>query len=253
MLNIFIGYDKNESAAYHTLSHSLLRRATGPISITPLVREHFPYFTRPRGPLESTDFSLSRFLVPYLSGYQGHSLFMDCDMLAQVPINEVWQDLPRDFKHKAVFVCPHDYTPIGDRKMQNQVQTTYPRKNWSSFMLFDNSECRILTPDYVNTASGLQLHRFEWLQDAQIGFLPLEWNWLVGEYNANPLAKLFHYTLGGPWFGKYRGCDHAEEWFDEFRHMTGMDYYPTQVWEQPALKVVHTEAVGNPRSHGECK
>ena len=253
MLNIFIGYDKHESAAYHTLSHSLLRRATGPISITPLVREHFPYFTRTRGPLESTDFSISRFLVPYLSGYQGYSLFMDCDLLARVSINEVWQDMPRDYKHKAVFVCPHDYTPISDRKMQNQVQTTYPRKNWSSFMLFDNSECRILTPDYVNTATGLQLHRFEWLQDEQIGFLPLEWNWLVGEYEANPQAKMFHYTLGGPWFGKYRGCDHAEEWFDEFRHMTGMDYFPTQAWERPATIGAPATATGNPRPHGECR
>ena len=237
MLNIFIGYDKNETAAYHVLSHSLLRRAQGPISITPLVREHFPFFTRVRGPLESTDFSISRFLVPYLSGYQGYSVFMDADMLCRVSINDIWQDLNVDgFKHKALWVCPHDYTPSSERKMQGQIQTAYPRKNWSSLMVFDNSECRVLTPDYVNTASGLQLHRFEWLQDEQIGFLPVEWNWLVGEYPPNDQAKMLHYTLGGPWWGKYRGCDHAGEWFDEFRHMTGMDYFPIQAWEQPPLR-----------------
>jgi len=233
MLNIFIGYDKTESAAFHVLSHSLLARATGPISITPLVRDHFPYFTRKRGPLESTDFSISRFLVPYLSGYAGYSLFMDCDMLVQVPINDLWQDVDPTTPNKAIWVCPHDYVPKEGRKMADQVQTPYSRKNWSSFMFFDNSECRVLTPDYVNMATGLQLHRFEWLQDSQIGTLPLEWNWLVGEYAPNPKAKVFHYTLGGPWLSKYRDCDHADEWFEEYRNMTDMDYYPTQVWQRP--------------------
>lgn len=237
MLNIFIGYDKNESAAYHVLSHSILRQARAPISITPLVRDHFPYFTRKRGPLESTDFSVTRFLVPYLSGYHGYSLFMDCDMLCRVPINDIWQALnPNISRHRAVWVCPHDYVPSSERKMKDQVQTPYLRKNWSSFMFFDNSECRVLTPDYVNTATGLQLHRFEWLQDEQIGFLPLEWNWLVGEYAPNPQAKMLHYTLGGPWLSKYRGCDHAEEWFNEFRDMAGMDFFPTQIWEQAPLQ-----------------
>ena len=236
MLSIFVGWDRNETAAYHTLCHSLIRRATGPISITPLCRDHFPYFTRKRGPLESTDFSLSRFLVPYLSGYSGYSLFMDCDMLAQAPINEVWQDMdPRKFQEKAVWVCPHDYVPKDAPKMQGQVQTAYPRKNWSSFLFFDNDACRILTPDYVNTATGLHLHRFEWLQDEQIGFLPVEWNWLVGEYAPNPLAKILHYTLGGPWFPEHRRCDHAQEWLDEYRDMTGQDFAPQQVWQRPSL------------------
>ena len=236
MLNLFIGFDATESAAFHTLSHSLLRRATSPISITPLVRDHFPYFTRKRGPLESTDFSLSRFLVPYLSGYQGFSLYLDCDMLCQVPIQDLWQEInPSVRPYKAVWVCPHDYIPMVENKMQDQVQTVYARKNWSSFMFFDNSECRVLTPDYVNTATGLQLHRFEWLQNEQIGFLPLEWNWLVGEYQPNYGAKVLHYTLGGPWLAKYRDCDHSKEWYAEYRHMTGMDYYPTQVWQAPPL------------------
>ena len=227
MLNIFIGHDKAESAAFHVLSHSLLTRATGPISITPLVRDHFPYFTRKRGPLESTDFSISRFLVPYLSGYQGYCLFMDCDMLAQVSIYEIWQSVDPTTPNKAVWVCPHDYVPKEGRKMADQVQTVYPRKNWSSFMFFDNSECRVLTPDYVNTATGLQLHRFEWLQDSQIGKLPLEWNWLSGEYAPNLKAKVIHYTLGGPWLAKYRHGDHAEEWLAEYRDMTGQDFWPS--------------------------
>ncbi len=236
MLNIFIGYDARETAAFHVLSHSLLRLATGPISITPLVREHFPYFTRKRGPMESTDFSISRFLVPYLSGYQGYSLFMDCDMLAQVPINDLWQHIATGKPYKAVWVCPHDYIPNSSLKMDNQVQTAYARKNWSSFMFFDNSECRILTPDYVNTATGLQLHRFEWLQDDQIGYLPLEWNWLVGEYAANyDKAKVLHYTLGGPWFPQHRYGPYADVWLTEYRRMTGQDFAPVQAWQMPPL------------------
>ena len=109
--------------------------------------------------------------------------------------------------------------PKTERKFLNQVQTKYVRKNWSSLMLFNNERCRALTPEYVNTASGLDLHRFAWIDDALIGSLPLEWNWLVGEYDYNPAAKIVHFTLGGPYFDEYRNCDYAEEWFAERRQM----------------------------------
>ena len=99
-------------------------------------------------------------------------------------------------------------------KMQNQRQTVYPRKNWSSVMVFRNKYCDRLTPAYVNTASGLDLHRMAWAGvDQNIGDLPMEWNWLVGEYAPNPDAKLLHYTIGGPWFRDYQFCDHHKEWF----------------------------------------
>lgn len=226
MLNIYIGYDPKESAAYHVLSHSILRRATAPISITPLVRDHFrPFFTRERGPLDSTDFSITRFLVPYLSGYQGYSIFMDCDLLCQVDITQIWHELSPSGPHPALWVCKHDYEPKAGLKMLEQAQTSYSRKNWSSFMLFNNAKCQALTPDYVNTATGLQLHRFAWLKDETlIGALPLKWNWLVGEYPANPYASFWHYTLGGPWWPQYRNVDHAKEWFEEYHHMTGQAY-----------------------------
>jgi hypothetical protein len=109
--------------------------------------------------------------------------------------------------------------PKTDRKFLDQVQTKYKRKNWSSLMLFNNARCRALTPDYVNTASGLELHRFAWIDDAAIGELPLEWNWLVGEYAHNPAAKIVHFTIGGPYFAAYRDCDYAGEWFAEFESM----------------------------------
>jgi hypothetical protein len=234
VLNLYIGYDAKEAAAFAVLSHSILRRATAPISITPLVRDHFrPFFTRERGPLESTDFSISRFLVPYLSGYQGYSLFMDCDMLCQTDITQIWHEVNPSNPGMGVWVAQHDYLPKDCKKMDGQIQTTYDRKNWSSFVLFNNSECRALTPDYVNTATGLQLHRFQWLKDEKIGALPLDWNWLVGEYEDKPDAKILHYTLGGPWFPDYRRAPHARLWLEEFRHLTGQGYYADQVWEQP--------------------
>lgn len=250
MLNLYIGYDEKEAVAYHVLSHSLLKRATAPISITPLVRDHFrAFFTRERGPLDSTDFTISRFLVPYLSGYQGYSIFMDCDMLCQADITKIWQDIKDD--KAAVWVCQHDYTPKAGPKMDGQVQTAYPRKNWSSFMVFNNSRCRALTPDYVNTATGLQLHRFEWLKEEQIGALPETWNWLVGEYEANTLASIWHYTRGGPWLQEYRNTDHAKEWFAEYRALTGQDFYPTQNWETPQWE--RPASQGNLKPHSECK
>ena len=242
-MKIFIGYDGKEQTAFHVLAHSIMRRSAFPVSITALVRDQLRvFFTRGRGPLESTDFSMTRFLVPYLSGYTGYSVFMDCDMLCLANIKDLWKYVDED---RAVWVAQHDYTPKTGLKMDNQVQTAYPRKNWSSVMVFNNARCRALTPDYVNTASGLDLHRFAWIKDQEydIGSLPLEWNWLVGEYPANLEAKVLHYTLGGPWLPAYRRCDHAGDWYDEYRHMTDRDYWPRQVWQMPKPPVVlHTEA-----------
>ena len=219
MFQIYIGYDPNEAVAYHTLAHSILRRSSIPVTIAPLMRSQLrDLYTRARGATESTEFSLTRFLVPLLSQYRGWSLFMDCDMLCRADIAEL-AAFPQRCPDKAVLVCKHDYTPGPARKFLNQVQTVYPRKNWSSVMLFNNARCTALAPGYVNTAPGLDLQRFAWLDDPMIGDLPLEWNWLVGEYTHNPAAKIVHYTIGGPYFDEYRGCDYAEEWFEENRRM----------------------------------
>ncbi len=217
MFNVFIGYDPNESVAYHTLAHSILRQSSVPVSITPLMRSQLGgLYRRERGPTESTEFSLTRFLVPALSEYRGWSLFMDCDMLCRTDIAELAAYTERS-GDKAVLVCQHDYVPRTERKFLDQVQTRYPRKNWSSLMLMNNARCGPLTADYVNTASGLELHRFRWIDDSLIGALPQEWNWLVGEYPHSPQAKIVHFTLGGPYFDDYRDCDYAEEWREENR------------------------------------
>ena len=228
-LRVFIGYDSREPCAYHVLSHSILRQASGPVSIAPLALTQLQdVYTRRRGPLESTEFSLSRFLVPFLSGFVGHSVFMDCDMLCLTDIWKVWDEIypvrsfaamSRTSPEEAVLVCKHDYIPRETVKMDGMAQTQYPRKNWSSFIVFNNERCRVLMPDYVNTASGLDLHRFNWLREDRIGSLPLEWNTLVGEDNQPKTPKFLHYTNGGPWFPKYRDCEHADLWLREYRLM----------------------------------
>jgi hypothetical protein len=175
-------------------------------------------YTRPRGPTESTEFSLTRFLVPALSSFEGWSVFMDCDMLCRTDLAEIEREMARQ-PDKAVLVCQHDYVPKTERKFLGHVQTRYPRKNWSSFMVFNNARCKALSLDYVNSAPGLDLHGFKWIDDAAIGALPLEWNWLVGEYPHNPDAKIAHFTLGGPYFAEYRDCDYSDEWRAEFEAM----------------------------------
>jgi hypothetical protein len=217
MLNVYIGYDRVEPVAYHVLAHSILRRSSIPVSLAPVKRELLGgMYTRPRGPTESTEFSLTRFLVPALSGFRGWSMFMDCDMLCRADIAGLVKEIDRQ-ADKAVLVCKHDYVPKTERKFLDRVQTRYPRKNWSSLMVFNNQRCGALSPDYVNQATGLELHRFGWIEDALIGELPKEWNWLVDEYPLKPDAKIVHYTLGGPWFEEYRNCDYADEWRAELK------------------------------------
>ena len=121
----------------------------------------------------------------------------------------------------AVQVCQHDYYPKSTTKFLNQTQTVYPKKNWSSFMLMNCSKCTRLTPDYVNSASGLELHQFKWLNsDEQIGALPLEWNWLAGEYDHKEDVKNVHFTEGGPWFDDYKETDYADEWWTYYNETT---------------------------------
>jgi len=214
-LRIFIGYDPHETVAYHVLAHSILRQSGIPVAITPLSRTNLGrIYTRERGATESTEFSITRFLVPYLCGYQGPAVFMDCDMLVQADVAELLLHAVVN-PDKAVIVCQHDYTPSETTKFLGQTQTAYPRKNWSSVMVFNAELCKALTPEYVNTASGLDLHRFNWTTDDRIGALPLTWNHLVGEYAPDPDAKNLHWTLGGPWFSDYALAPHAERWYAE--------------------------------------
>ena len=225
MIRVFIGYDPREAVSFSVLAHSIHERASEPVSVTPLkLSELKGVFTRERHPLQSTDFAFSRFLTPYLSGYEGWSVFMDCDMLVLDDIANLWR--LRDERY-AVMVVKHDHQPREAIKFLDQPQTAYPKKNWSSVMLFNNAKCRALMPEYVNTATGLELHQFKWLADeGLIGELPRSWNHLVGYYRPTPGVSLVHYTLGGPYFDEYRDCEYADEWRTELDRMLACTQRP---------------------------
>jgi lipopolysaccharide biosynthesis glycosyltransferase len=217
-IRVFIGFDSREAVAYDVLAHSIQRNASKPVSITPVKLEQLKdVFHRDRNPLQSTEFSFSRFLVPWMCGFEGWAVFMDCDMLVLDDIARLWS--LRDERY-AVQVVKHTHVPREEVKFLDAVQTKYEKKNWSSVMLMNCARCTTLTPEYVNKASGLELHQFKWLAgDQLIGSLPPEWNHLVGFDPPRRDASLVHYTTGGPYFEEYRGCEYTEEWFAERDHM----------------------------------
>lgn len=214
LIRVFIGFDTREPVAFSVLAHSIQARASAPVSIAPLMLTQLkPDFSREVHPLQSTEFSFSRFLVPQLCAFEGWSLFTDCDMLMLDDIARLWA--LRDDRY-AVMVVKHDHKPNETVKFLGAPQTPYEKKNWSSVMLFNNALCRKLTVDYVNAASGLDLHQFKWLPgDDLIGGLPPRWNHLVGYDALSSDVSLVHYTIGGPYFAKYADCEHAGAWFKE--------------------------------------
>ena len=172
MIRIFIGYDPREAIAYHVLCHSILSRSTRPVLITPLALSHLKdVMWRPRHNLQSTDFSFSRFLVPYLCNFADWAIFMDCDMLVLDDIANLWELKDDKFD---VMCVKHNHAPKETKKFLDQPQTQYEKKNWSSVMLFNSQKCTVLTPKYVNEETGLNLHRFNWVgDDTLIGDYPL--------------------------------------------------------------------------------
>ena len=211
MIPIFIGYDSKVKIAYHVLTESILRNSSTPITISPINLNNLKnIYTRKQDPLASTEFSFSRFLVPHLMNYNGWAIFMDSDMMMLSDITELWNLRKEDY---AIQVCKHEYTPSSKNKFLGNNQTIYAKKNWSSLMLMNTSKCKTLTPEYVNTRSGLELHQFKWLDENLIGSIPLEWNWLVGEYPYKKDVHNIHFTEGGPYFKDYKNTEYADEWF----------------------------------------
>lgn len=221
-LNIAIGYDPREAVTWHVLAQSILARSSGPVNILPLALSNLKgVFTRQRDPVQSTDFAYSRFLTPYLFGYED-CLFMDSDMLV---LCDIWElaEIAKSQPYSDVLCVKHDYTSKVQTKFLGAKQTQYPMKNWSSLMWFNGHRqaVRRLTPDYVAKATGMELHQFKWAVD--VGEIPREYNWLVGEYPLDASAKIVHYTLGSPCFSQYQNCDYSAEWFEELGRMTHCD------------------------------
>ena len=207
--------------AYHVLCHSILRQSRKPVSFIPINKRMIPDFTRGMED-GSTEFSFSRFLTPYLSGYTGQSIFMDCDMLVRGDIHDVLDYC--DLRHD-VFVVKHSYKPKTEKKFLGNVQSPYPKKNWSSFMVFNNfsAPCRRLTTETVSVAPGSYLHQFKWTTEDRVGELPIDWNHLVSEYPNNKNARVIHYTLGTPCFDGYKAQEWATEWYEEKELMNHAD------------------------------
>jgi len=215
-LRIFVGWDSREDIAYQVCKRSIENHTSIPVDIRPIKQFELRgqgVYTRQRDQLSSTEFSFTRFLTPYLAGYTGWAVFVDCDFLFRGDIAGL---LDYADGAKACFVVKHDYWPLETIKMDNQPQHRYPRKNWSSFMFINcaHPQVKILTPNVVNAQTGMYLHRFEWLEDGVMGSLPSAWNYLEGWHTKddcpNPLAV--HFTRGGPWFADYKNVEYANEW-----------------------------------------
>ena len=215
-MKIFIGYDSREDIAYQVCKRSLEKNTSVPLEIQPIkqqeMRERGLYW-REHDPLSSTEFSFTRFLVPYLAGYKGWAVFMDCDFLWR---GDVAGLMDYANPYYGAVVVQHDYKPKETHKMDNRVQHQYPRKNWSSLILFNCEHLHIkaVTPELVNRESGMYLHQIRFLWDACIGNLPIAYNYLEGWHTKddcpNPVAV--HFTRGGPWFKDHTDVEYGDEW-----------------------------------------
>jgi lipopolysaccharide biosynthesis glycosyltransferase len=215
-IKIFIGFDRPNRIPTYVLVDSIIENSSIPVEFVFLHKATLKkFFTRPKGELDSTEFSISRFLVPYLSNYQGWSLFIDNDIIIEGDVANLLELMDGDFSVKCV---KHNQIVQNDTKFLGENQTTYNFKNWTSVMIFNNERCKVLTPEYINNAHGLELHQFKWLNDLdnKIGEIPFEWNYLcdvksAGQENIkNP--NLIHYTEGGPYFKDTKHCEYSEKW-----------------------------------------
>jgi len=230
-LKVYVGWDPREDIAWEVCRHSILRRTDRTqVEVHPLIQSELRaegLYQRPVDTLAATEFSLTRFLTPHLAGIEGYAIFVDCDFLFLTDIRSVIEEID---PNKALSVVKHDYQPKETSKMDGCVQYPYPRKNWSSFMVFNcaHPAVRALTPDVVDVAEPAYLHRLQWLNDSEIGELDKGWNYLEGWY-APQYDKLraVHYTLGGPWFEGTMECDFSDLWLAE--HADLKKHFQTRV------------------------
>lgn len=216
-INLIIGYDQRESIAFHTCVQSIISNTTCHVNIMPLCLKNFVKYRENHND-GSNEFIYSRFLSPYLMNFKGWVLYLDGDMVCLADLKKLW-DL-RNSKY-AIQVVKHKYKTTMKKKYFGNVNENYPRKNWSSVILWNcnhlNNKC--LTPNYVNKKSGAFLHRFKWLSDSDIGELDKVWNWLAIEYEENSNANIVHYTLGTPCFDEFYDTSMASYWKKYFKKL----------------------------------
>ena len=214
-MKVFVGYDDREDIAYKVCEYSI-KRKNKKAEVFPLKQEELneaELYWREKDPLSSTAFTFTRFLVPALMNYEGWAIFCDCDIVWMIDPAEIMKYADEKY---AVMVVKHDYTPPEGLKMDGQKQLPYPRKNWSSVILWNcgHPSNKKVTPDLVNAETGQYLHRFNWLKNEEIGELSHHWNWLVNHYHEpkDGTPKVIHYTEGGPWFDNYKHCEYGYHW-----------------------------------------
>ena len=219
MINIFIGYDTREKVASDVCEFSIRQRTKSDLNIKLLKLDDLKkkkIYYRAEDKLSSTEFTFSRFLIPHLMDYSGWAIFCDCDFLWLENIEKLYKLRNDNF---AVMCCQHIYNPDSDIKMDGKKQLIYPRKNWSSMVMWNCSHPsnRVLDKNLVNKETGKFLHRFGWLKDQEIGNISIEWNWLVNWYKEpkDGTPKAIHFTEGGPWFENYKNCEYSDLWFKE--------------------------------------
>lgn len=231
---LYIGWDPAEKEAFEICEYSIQRRTKKNILIYPLVlqklQEERLYYRNTiirdnclwdeisDAPM-STEFAISRFFIPLLAKKEKQkpdwAIFCDSDFLWLAGIEELLMNVDAS---KALWCVQHDYNPHETVKMLGKTQTSYPRKNWSSLMIFNlkHPAHDKLTIEYLNSVPGRELHRFAWLKDDEIGSLNYLWNWLEGHYSRGDiLPKAIHYTRGGPWMDEWKNVDYAQYWLDE--------------------------------------
>jgi lipopolysaccharide biosynthesis glycosyltransferase len=213
MITIFIGYDPREAIAFHTCANSIIRHATQPVQIIPLALNLFKDYTETHTD-GSNQFIYSRFLVPHLMKFSGWAIFIDGDMIVRDDITKLWE---LQNPYMDALVVKHDYKTKMSEKYLGAKNEDYPRKNWSSVILWNCNSFpnRKLTPEFIQKATGSELHRFTWIDNERLGELPIEWNWLPDEFGPNTNAKLLHYTLGAPCFHEFADAPQGDEWHRE--------------------------------------
>jgi lipopolysaccharide biosynthesis glycosyltransferase len=218
-VRIYLGYDTREKAAFNVCRYSILKHNKDAV-VVPISKNTINEYRRPVLDPESTEFTYARFLAPYLMGFKGYSIFLDADFVLMDDIHKVFHEIDRD--DWAVAVVKHPpYVPHSKVKMDGIAQHAMYRKNWASFMVFNNEHpaLQVLTPEYINTCTpGKHLHQFMWLSEYLIADLPIRWNVLDGYYTVTD-PKAIHYTDGGPWFADHQESPYADVWKQLRREM----------------------------------
>ena len=210
VIDLVIGFDQKEAVAYHTFVQSIIEKASIPVRFMPLSMKSLSNYSEEHTD-GSNDFIYTRFLVPYLMNFKGWAIYADGDMVCLDDIKNLW-DL-RDEKY-AVQVVKHNYKTKIKRKYWGNKNEDYPRKNWSSLILWNcnHSSHKVLTPKFIKSQTGAYLHRFSWINDSEIGEIEMEWNWLAMEYEEKKDIKLIHYTIGTPCFKEYENTSLSQYW-----------------------------------------